>query len=275
MRSGLILFCACAAFLSLLAVSCAVTVPAREGGQTPAVLDALVRAAWMEIGGSSSKCEEYDYFPNGGMRNWYCHILTFVSYRKFADLIGVPIFISGPHTATDLTLDSPDSFGRYNKEFVARLRRVLIPGENNIAFRTATQGSYDRSVRPLARIFFVTYRKLKDNPSFLEEEKRRYLALIRSGSLKPYYYEKFFYFMNSGFIDSRDDESYLMKHGFDGGWDGNVVKTCVAFWIRRSIDGTAGEFYAGLEKLLQTYDGTFLADFSGREKGTRLDDTQD
>lgn len=259
----------------MLAVSCAITVPAREGGQVPAVLDAMVRAAWMEIGGSGSKCEEFDYFPNGGMRNWYCHILTFISYRKFSDLIGVPVFVSGPHTASDLNLDSSGSFGHYNKEFVARLRRVMIPGESNIAFRTATQGSYDRCVRPLARIFFVTYRKLTDHPSYLEQEKRRYLALIGAGNLKPYNYEKYFYFMNPGFIDSRDDEAYLMKHGFDGGWDGNVVKTCVAFWIRRSIDGTADEFYTGLEKLLQAYDGTFLTGFSGRSNGSRNDDNQD
>jgi hypothetical protein len=38
--------------------------------------------------------------------------------------------------------------------------------------------------------------------------------------------------------------------GDDGGHDENVVKTCVGFWIRRSIDGTDGELFAGLTRLL-------------------------
>lgn len=271
---GAFLCCAAAAFAAVMAamsINCSVTGGARPDGPVPAALDAAVRAAWRDIGGSRSRCEEYDYFPRGGMRNFYCHAMNFMDYRRFAEIIGMPVFAGGPHTAQELKLDSPNSFGRYNREFVARLHRVLIPGEKDTAFRTATQGAYDGYVRPLARIFFVTYRKLKDNPSYLEQEKSGYLRKIGAGNLKAYDYEKYFYFMNTGFIGSGDDESYLMEHGFDGGWDGNVVKTCVAFWIRRSIDGTADEFYTGLEKLLKTYDGRFLWDASRGGSNTDKD----
>ncbi len=256
-----------AAAAGALSISCSVTAGARPDGPVPAGIDAAVRAAWRDIGGTRSRCEEFDYFPNGGMRNFYCHAMNFMDYRRFAELVGTPVFSGGPHTALELKLDSPGSFGRYNREFVVRLRSMMIPGEEDAAFRAATRGIYDEYVRPLARIFFVTYRKLQDNPSYLDREKRDYLALLKSGNLKPYHYEKYFYFMNPGFIGSVENESYLMEHGFDGGWDGNVVKTCVAFWIRRTIDGTAGEFYAGLEKLLKTYDGGFLAESSRRDRG--------
>jgi hypothetical protein len=37
-------------------------------------------------------------------------------------------------------------------------------------------------------------------------------------------------------------------------YDVNVVNTSVAFWVRRSIDGTMPEFYRGLEKLVRAYD---------------------
>jgi hypothetical protein len=244
--------------LAALSVRCSITGGIRLDGTVPAELDVAVRAAWRDIGGSRSRCEEFDYFPGGGMRNFYCHILNFISYRRFAELVGVPVFTNGPHTALELKLDSTDSFGHYNREFVARLNHTLIPGADDDAFRAATQGAYDGYVRSLARIFFITFRKLKDNPSYLDREKREYLGMISAGSLKPYHYEKYFYFMNPGFIGGRDDESYFMEHGFDGGWDGNVVKTSVAFWIRRSADGTAEEFYNGLEKLMKAYDGEFL-----------------
>ncbi len=268
---GMVIYCAAAAITAALAaisINCSITAVSRSDGPAPAELDAAVRAAWRDIGGSRSGCEDYDYFPRGGMRNYYCHIMNFMDFRRFVDLIGMPVFAGGPHTAQELKLDSPNSFGYYNREFVARLHRVVIPGEKDAAFRAATQGTYDGYIRPLARIFYVTYRKLKDNPSYLDREKGEYLRIIRAGNLKPYHYEKYFYFMNPGFIGSRDDESYLVKHGFDGGWDGNVVKTCVAFWIRRSIDGTAEEFYTGLEKLMKAYDGGFLVGTSIRESNS-------
>lgn len=231
----------------------------RSLSSVPPGLAASVKTAWKEIGGSQSRCGEYDYFPGGGMRNMYCHILNFMNYGQFAELIGLPVFVSGPHSARELNLSSPDQFGHYNREFVNRLGSVLIPGESDAVFRAATQGTYDAHLRKLARIFYVTYRKLKANQSFMEREKTNYLGMIRLRTLDHYHYEKYFYFMNPDYPGGGHGESYLMDHGFDGGWDGNVVKTCVAFWIRRSIDGTAEDFFNGLEKLLRTYDGTFLA----------------
>ena len=66
---------------------------------------------------------------------------------------------------------------------------------------------------------------------------------------------KHFYFMNDGFCGHADEGfSYFYEHDFAAGFDGNVVKSCTAFWIRRSIDGTDDEFYAGLETLIRTYD---------------------
>jgi hypothetical protein len=41
--------------------------------------------------------------------------------------------------------------------------------------------------------------------------------------------------MNRDFIARHDDADYLFDNGFDGGWNGDVVKTCVTFWIRRSV----------------------------------------
>ena len=58
-----------------------------------------------------------------------------------------------------------------------------------------------------------------------------------------------------------------LDHGFDGGWNGNAVKTAVAFCIRRSVDGTADEFYAGLVSLLKLYDAAALNDGAAPDGG--------
>lgn len=54
---------------------------ARKEAPVPAELDSVVRAAWTGIGNSESKCGEYDYFPGGGMRNFYCHLINYIGYR--------------------------------------------------------------------------------------------------------------------------------------------------------------------------------------------------
>jgi len=234
---------------------------ARKDVQVSPELDAAVRAAWKGIGSSESRCGEFDYFPGGGMRNFYCHAMNFIEYRRFAEIAGVPVFISGPHTKDSLVLDSRYNFGKYNPEFVARLGDILIPGERDGAFRAATQGIYDDSIRPLARIFFITYRKLMDNPGYLVQEKNDYANAMKTRTLEPYYYEKYFSFVNCEYPYKGKNISDFKGPGFDGICDGNVVKTCVAFWIRRSMDGTDDEFYAGLEKLLKVYDGDFLNSF--------------
>ena len=255
--------CACLAVMVLsVPLSCLLTgAGTRKNAAVSPELDAAVRAAWKDIGSSESRCGEFDYFPGGGMRNFYCHAINFIEYRRFAELAGVPVFISGPHTDEALTLDSRFTFGRYNPEFVARLGALLIPGDHDDVFRAATQAVYNDSIRPLARVFFVTYRKLMDNPAFLVQERKDYINAIKDMKLDSYYYEKYFDFLNCEYPYYGKNRSDFQDPGFDGICDGNVVKTCVAFWIRRSIDGTDDEFYEGLEKLLKVYDRDFFNSF--------------
>lgn len=218
----------------------------------------IVKDVWHGLPSSKSTCKEHDYFPDGGMRNFYCHVKAQVDYAKIQQLAGVSAFVKGPHTKEMLDLSNPTSFGHYNKDFVRWLSERLVPGGRSSRFREQTQSIYDRYVRPLARIFHVTYRKLGSNPAYLEREKTRYLKLIAANNLPAGYYEKYFYFMNPGFFKKPEGGfSYFTGRGFDGGVNGNVVKTCVAFWIRRSIDGTDKEFFAGLQKLLRAYDPEF------------------
>ena len=128
-------------------------------------------------------------------------------------------------------------------------------------FGRLTQGVYDESIKPLARVFFVTYRKLMDNPVFLVQEKNDYINAIKKRTLEQYHYEKYYSFLECEYPIEGKNRVDFEGPGFDGICDGNVVKTCVAFWIRRSIDGTDDEFYAGLEKLLNVYDRAFLKSF--------------
>jgi len=220
-------------------------------------VDGLVRHVWTGLGTLPNACpDEYDYFPSGGMRIFACHLFSACSYDTLVQLFGRSIFLSGPHTTTQLSLNSSSEFGHYDPEFVRWMRENFIPASKDETFRKQTQGIYDSYVQPKALLFDATYRKAAANPECWRREVERYKALLQSGQLPEYDYERFFFFMNEGFCSHADSGfDYFYDNGFDGGYDGNVVKTSTAFWIRRSVDGTADEFYRGLQELRLTYEG--------------------
>lgn len=236
-----------------------------EGSGTPrrpkvsrAAHEKIVGAA-KALAGSKSSCNDYDYFPGGGLRNFYCHAQSYVTVKLLAKLAGTPVYTKGPHKDGALDLNAATSFGHYNPKFV-RWLAAAIPGLRSKVLRRALQPVYDSSVKPLARIFYVTGRKLHANKSYWERESRRYLKLAKAGKASGYY-EQFYFFMNPMFIKNHTRGfNFFSGHGYDSGVSGNVVKTCVAFWIRRRIDRSYGQFYQGLHALLATYDATFLAE---------------
>lgn len=228
--------------------------------QVPATVLARARALWLALPSTTDRCRDFDYWPQGGMRSVYCHLLSVTSWRELQELAGVPVFLSGPHSASALSLRSRTSFGHYNPAFVRWLGRAILPAVDDEAFRRRAQPIYDADLRQLARIFYVTHEKLLANPDYLARQERLLTSQLQHGGTPAAAYEKYGFFMNPEFMSHPDDDDYLSQHGFDGGWDVNVTKTAVAFWIRRSVDGTDAIFFDELRALVQAYDGAFLRD---------------
>jgi hypothetical protein len=241
----------------LLSVLC--TDPPSGAGRPPidSGVGAVARYLWQSLPGSqaASGCADYDYFPEGGMRNFYCHLLGLVSPEQFEQLVGVPVFSGGPHHGATLDLENRRSFGRYNPAFVRWLRQSLVPALTSSAVRALGRGAYARAVAPLARIEYVTYQKLLHNPRCLEAERAKYEHALASGPIPDGYMERYYDFMDDGFCGSPEGD---FERRSDDGWDGNVVKTAVGFWLRRWMDGTQKEFAAALTDFLSAYDPGFL-----------------
>jgi hypothetical protein len=230
------------------------------------VLKDRIRFAWSELAESKSQCPDYDYFPNGGIQNFYCHLKNFSNLPEVESFFGSPIFLKGPHKEGFLILNSQDEFGYYNPEFPKFLRKYFLPAGKNQTFRDITQPVFDSSVRPLARIMFLTYLKLNSNPVYFTKERIRYRELLESKRLDPFYYEKYYSFLYPNFTDQPDIRIASKFARFQDlnplDYDGNVVKTAVFFWIRRGIDGTDKEFFAGLGELMEIYDQNFIKSLS-------------
>ena len=242
-----------------LVVSATQTSPAGAGRDA---VSAKIHDVWLKLHKTKNACEEFDYFPEGGMRIFACHLKSLTSLGFLQEASGLPMFDQGPHQGIQLKLDHRHQFGHYNPDFVRWMVEHLVPGAEDASLRKATQKHYDQYVKPLATIFYVTFQKAQKEPKCFRREVERYRSLIQQKKLPEMYYERFFFWMNPDFCTHADQGfDYFYKHGFDGGHNGNVVKTCIAFWMRRTIDGTADEFYQGLHKLLKTYDpGLIKAD---------------
>ncbi len=228
---------------------------------SPAAADSSVwKDVWINLAQTENRCGTFDYHPNGGMRIFYCHMLSQVSYAAFVESAPNPIFLSGPHSSAALDLDNPTTFGHYNPAFVSWLGEHLVPAVADPAFRAQTQGLYDTYVAPLARIHHQTYTKLHDpkNAACTARERTLYERFIQDGEARGYY-ERWFFYMNPSFCERADDSNWFFGNGFDGGVSGNVAKTTVGFWLRRSIDGTDAAFHAALIGLLETYDAGWLS----------------
>ncbi len=240
-----------------------------SGPVDPAAYE-LARKVWKGLSKTRNICGGFDYHPKGGMRTVYCHAKTFTSYTDIALLVGVPVFKSGPHSGSELNLNSPD-YGHYNREFVQRLPDILLPGKKDSAFRAATQGLYDKYLWKLARIHYVTYRKWQRKPNIRRVELLAYQEYQRKQALgnnndddhhgKKYteaFYERFYYFMDPRYTQPEPGKPVWRRGLSDGGYNGNVVKTAAAFWLRRYMDGSVYDFARGLKQLLETYDAEWL-----------------
>lgn len=224
---------------------------------TPNGFTPIVKAVMRNIEGSPSTCDDFDYFPAGGMQSFACHAQAAgrIDLRGLIEAAGFDPFVSGPHRDGKLDRASTRRFGVYDPRFVrwmvAGLEGALVDRE----FVKSTRGAYRRVVRPLASVMRATYEKFQKDPACLKSEVTRYRDHLTRGTLAKSDYERLFFFLSAHFCANPDEDfDFFHDRDFDGGvHDGNVVKTAAAFWIRRTIDGTAPAFYEGLVALMTAY----------------------
>ena len=202
----------------------------------------------------STQCSDFDYFPKGGIQNFWCHRPVRVTIAALRGAAG-EIFASGPHHGDTLDLGSRFEFGHYSPAFVTWLLDKAGPSERGTLGQEVTQTAYDTSLRPLARIFWQTHQKMVAEAECAGKERAAYQRGIANRTLPAKYYERWFFFMNPFFCDKTPHkDTFYFDNGMDGGVDGNVTKTVVGFWFRRQLDGTEAGFVTGLQRLLAAYD---------------------
>lgn len=203
----------------------------------------LIKSAWLHLGKEnktwSQKQQECETsLTEQGLRSIYCDVKQILDYNKLKEVSQLNVFRQGPHS-NELNLKA-DQFGYYNQDFVIWLQKNLVPAAKDPAFKQVTQPLYERYLSKTARAFYKTHQVLMAQSNYLEEEQNAYLQHLDDRTLPELYLQEQF----RGLADDLEAQGY----------DWYSANSAAGFWLRRKIDGTEGDFFLLLEKLIKTYD---------------------
>lgn len=194
-----------------------------------AVMDFLknVSLGWPE---SKSVSKEYDYFPEGGLRTIVYHLLSFGNIGTWQKLSGMKVFLEGPHTLSEVSLNDSLSFGHYNPKFVEWVSENLLIFEENKNLKKLLTPVYDKYLRDFIDHQYATIKRLESVDMCFQKNVDRYKRAYEEGNVNELNYTKHKYYLadNCG-----------LKGDSEWGTDNDyIIDSSIAFWVRRSVDGT-------------------------------------
>ncbi len=211
----------------------------------------LTVADWQNMAANARLDHESisSWVPESGIRGRYQIARQVLSKAVLEGIIGEKAFLNGPH-AQGINYNSARDFGRYNPKFLNQLQKSLARLFNNKIFVDNAQALYDKELKQYLRTYYLAYEAGANNREVMDE----YLAILakepREYAGSAFLAEPSYYLQEAfrDFAESIEMEGYDVYEGF----------TCPGFWVRRSIDGTADEFYALLTLTIRTFDPDFL-----------------
>ena len=204
------------------------------------------RLPWQETG---------TYLPEMGVRGRYAALKSLLNPAILEKIFGEKVYRSGPHRGADIDYANENTFGRYNPAFLRKLNTTLNRLSKNQLLTKQLQGLYDREFRIVLRTFYQAYSVAANNKNVIDGYQRILETPLEKrpdgkgvSPISRYFYEQFSDFSSGQGSDFLEDNM------------------AARFWVRRSIDGTADEFYQLLQLTLRTFDPAFLSSQSTRIK---------
>ena len=180
--------------------------------------------------------DEFDYWPECGIRVTGSHLASLISLEEFQSMLPCPLYVSGPHSANSWNLECENDFGHYNPQAISFLGDVAKKVVADKNFVNLTKPLVDKYLYRQMHIMMVLYDAMHDKNLFDEEE---YMHVMLNEMIE--YGGADWYFLNSLNLE---DESYVY---------GNTGDQFLRFWARRDVDGTMDLFYAVLKTVFTAY----------------------
>ena len=182
--------------------------------------------------------DEYDYWPECGIRVTGSHLASLISLPELQKMLPYPLYLSGPHTDGEWDLNNEKDFGHYNPkaiEYLSGLAKSVVSDKRFVERSKPLVGKY---LYRQMHIMMVIHDALYTD--FSKEDREN--VFISSLESKGNTYEPY-----GGFVLSRlrlEDGTYVY---------GNIDYRFLHFWARRWKDGTIDQFYQGLSTILKAY----------------------
>lgn len=186
--------------------------------------------------------DEFDYWPECGIRVTGGHLFSLISLKTLNKMLPCDLYVSGPHHYNRWELDCPYDFGHYNPEAVSYLGNLAKKVVADKAFVAKTKPLVDKYLKRQMTIMKGIYDGL-NNKDFCDDKEAVLEDIVnRQGNI----------YMNNydcpscgllGYLDL-EDGSYVY---------GNTGEMFLYFWGRRYADGTMEQFHDILETLYNAY----------------------
>ncbi|MDB2607011.1 hypothetical protein N9Y48_04470 [Zobellia sp.] len=181
---------------------------------------------------------QFDYgFKEGWILNKYEYIRSLLNYKDLQALVSYPIYVSGPHSKTELDLNSSYSFGHYNPKFVAELHKNALQLMRKKKFIATTKPVLEKySILDFLQRHKAVYEITQKHPEDFNSIKLNYIKGIKDKTWPESAYRST--------VPKMLDDSYY--------W--NWSETSYHFWVRRDIDGTKDIWIGLITDVLDAYD---------------------
>ena len=189
---------------------------------------------------SHTLTDEFDYWPECGIRVTGSHLASLISLNELQQMLPCPLYVSGPHHDGQWDLDNEDDFGHYNPEAIQYLANLAQNVVADKKFVELSKPLVDRYLYRQMHIMMVIHDALYDGAHSQEERERIFRTSVET---RGWEYDDY----DAGFYLNRlrlEDGSYVFS---------NISYRFLHFWARRWADGTIDSFYQGLSTIFKAY----------------------
>ena len=189
---------------------------------------------------SHTLVDEYDYWPECGIRVTGSHLASLISLNELQQMLPCPLYVSGPHHDGQWDLDNEEDFGHYNPEAIQYLANLAQKVVADKKFVELSKPLIDKYLYRQMHIMMVIHDALYDGTYSQEEREGIFNTSVETKGLEYDDYDVGFYLNRL----KLDDDSYVFS---------NISYRFLHFWARRWVDGTIDPFYQGLSTIFMAY----------------------
>ena len=194
--------------------------------------------------------DEYDYWPNCGMRITGSHLASLISLNELEEMLPCPLYVSGPHHDGQWDLYNEESFGHYNPEAIKYLSKLASKVVSDKNFVRMSKPLVDEYLSSKLKCIVVTYDVLHADElpgymAYFEVTADQLRELLFSEALE---FNGGYWYQTAGmaeFLEVLSIEEDIYDYGLGA--------QMLYFWARRWSDGTMDEFYKAFSTVYKAY----------------------